>query len=497
MPKLLPGYPVKYLTQVSRAIPPFDPTLTVVPWQGAAPTYFWNTSYLPGQPSWYYIGDTSESVVDERINPFSPTSAANILAPNDYGMALSMRAIALSFVDRLYYFRDERQQQQVVLSYGPDRLGGTYPDMAPCNPTLAFNGIGSPRLNGILTDPANWPGYGGSLGDAGSVEPSHTPNPFYWPYIHSGHPMFLDAMMELCVVQATTIGGTQARSAKFNGKNYTWAFSTGGQARGMGHQLKTTWQTEWMIPDSHTAKAYFSDRMDDTSEQLLPFLKTVMSPLAQQHGWMPSLFPTFSNLQSQEPWMNGYFTRNLGQVAWIGTRPGFANLLEYLAAGWLRLFDSDQGGTEKALDAQFILVGTGLASTAVSVGAYFEPADNEWISDPRTEFASALNNAPYLGVYPPPLNFFLRGLLTAGNSNPGHTPGYAYWTTPISSNAYVVSNRDALIFCKLAGLTDYAKVHDRVEALMATTGVPIAFNATPAQVPTGNRNGFMYATKAF
>jgi hypothetical protein len=428
---------------------------------------------------------------------FPPTSAANILMPNDYGMVVSMRYIALSYVDRTYFPRDERAQQQVVSNYGPDRLGGTYPGMAPSNPMASQSpNAGSPKIIGIQNDSMNWPGYGGSLGDTGSWDASHSPNPFYWVYIHSGHPMFLDAMMEFCNSQTLYTGAmnlnADARAVTLGGKNYCFAFTTGVQARGYGHQFKTSWQTEWSIPSNHPAKPYFSARMDDTANQFMNWVKATQSATAQQVGWFPTAYNTFAGSTAQivEQWMTGYFMDHIAQVCLINTRPGFADILNYMAKFWLALFDSDQNGSEKTLDGQYILVGTGVNSTS---GNTFAPADSEFILDPQIRQAAPLGATNIMRTtWPPPGNNFLHGLPQQQSPN-----AYVYWTAPIPANSYLASNRASLVVAELAGFAAYAKVRQRVDALLQSSGVPIQFIAPTSQINWGNRNGLMYAFAPF
>ncbi|MEO6779434.1 MAG: hypothetical protein ABI196_00680 [Bradyrhizobium sp.] len=488
LPKFGPGYDFTYLTQKTKSMLRLDPanTANVVGWIGPIDTFVHNTPVdIP-----IFIAQTGESLNDERVDIVSNSAICSIHRPDDPGFLRHIRNVALSFMDRQYYMRDERSHTIVSHNYGPARNGLTnYPNMGPLNPLWhnqsgGVSPAGSPK-GGVPFDqiPADFYGYG-QFDSADNAEASHNPNPFYWPALTSGEPMFFNAMMEYFSAEAGVTGaGNSLRSWTNGGLSYTFAYGTQQQMRGAGHQFKTAMQTEWLLADAHPAKALLSDIMDDTSNQLLNWLKATESATAIANGWPNLTYPSVGTLQNIEPWMLALLIYPMAWSAWQGNRNGFLPFIrDFLNILWLNPFDTDTGGTEKAIDAQDIIVANGLSSQN-------PPLDKDWIPSMQTRLDEGTHGAYTGTTYPPPANLFIRGLQQSPSST------YVYWQPPgpINANTYMLLSRATLAMCAAAGIPQSAKVFGRVNALLALSGVPQpGWVLTAAQAPTGNRNGLMY-----
>jgi hypothetical protein len=476
-PKLLIGYDFDYLTTKTKAIPPFDPTVTCTPWVGAAQIYTQNT---PVSVS-IFINAGSESRVDERVNIMSPSAIASIYMPGDENMADYTRIVSMSFMDRQLYQIDERGQTPLVANFGPDRAGANYPNMAPTNSSWNNRAGGNPPhgsppgINAFWNyNTANFYGYGTS-GPSPIVDvpdASHMPFPHFWPYLTSGDPLFLDTMIEMATC-FMGVSSTSLRSWSNAGLTYTWPMGTFQQARSLGWQFKIWDQTQWLIPANHVAKALFTDVMEDFDGQFLNYLQAVNTPENQANGYVYQVYTSLSPKANIEPWMNGYWVLSAGLCAARGNRPGIKAFLEgYYNAMWLFLFDSDLGGTEISLDAQLVII----ADTTGN-----PPPAGTWLPTPQARFACLAAGSAYNGTYPPP-GGIIRGLLS-------QNPSYNYYTAPIASSAYLASNRAALIACAMAGMAQYDKVLTRTNTMLATY-FPIQYVQPTG---TGNINGVMWA----
>jgi hypothetical protein len=481
LPKLLIGYDFPYLTQQTKTVPKLDPAVTCTGWIGALSTY---TQNLPISDIPLSIENGGEFVVDERVNPFSPSAAASIYLPNDPGFITHIRCISMSFMDRQYYQRDERGLCIVSHNYGPARNGvGAYPNMSPLNPRIStLTGAGSPGgfgpWSGLAVD---WYGYGG-IYSPDSPETSHLPFPHYWPYVTSGDPLFLDVMMEMASACALDTGtGVQVRSWTSGTQTYTFAGTWGQQGRGTGWQLKMWSQAEWVIPTNHPAKPLFSDIMDDTASQSLAFHRAAISPIGQSTGWTYDVYPQ-GNGQAVEPWMITYINYFYAWEAWKGNRPGWATWLStYQNLGWLAIYNSDRGGTEKVIDAQWTRIGTGSASV-------FPPADADWTISVYSRLANATNGA-YTppNAYPPPATAFIYGI---GTQQASTATGYIYINGPLPSSSYAAAARATMVLASAAGLSEYTTVLNRVKALQAAIGAGgVKYVQTTG---VGNVNGLMW-----
>jgi hypothetical protein len=378
------------------------------------------------------------------------------------------------------FFRDETAQQVLVCNYGPNKAGSTYPGMGPSVPNTY---IGSPTSPiGCAVDQANWPGYGGDFSSTnGPGDCSHMPSPCYWPYLTSGDPLFLDALIEQASSNFSGGGyGQQVKTAVVNGVRYSWAWDLYAQARGSGWKLKIFSGAEWLIPDSHASKQYFSDVMDDSANVGLPYMQATMGPIAQSTGYVPLAYAVVNGttLQSIEPWMVTYLQAVMCWEAWKGNRPGFKTFLEgYFAHMITDLYDSDVGGSINVIGAQFSLVGTGTSSTnPPTESTVIVPAQNRFID----------LGPPWSTAFPPPGTGFVSGI----QSQSQHV--YVYYTPKVDTNSYVMATRAACVFGAAAGIPVYQKLLDRINAV--TTAQYGGVISTWVQTGfTGNQNGLMWA----
>lgn len=491
LPKLLVGYDRNYMFGQTKAFPPLDPSIVCASWIGSIPRYVQNTSYLPGQPNFYYLGDVGEAKMDERINQMSPTAMASICLPTDQGMAVSCRLMGLSWVDRNAQWRDERLLEVPVLNYGPDRLGGSYPNMPPTNSglSIANSGSGNPKMlpfNGV------WTGYGGFLGGSSQPDSGHSPNPLYWPALTSGDPMFFDALMETAVFQIGQNAGqgrSGTRSALFNGVNLTWAWPFNIQTRSSGHCFQIFAQTEWIVPDAHPAKKYFSDVMDDSAAIGPLWAAAHVGPNGQSVGYLPFIYPGNAQWQAEETWEMSYLQFAHWCEILKDNRPGFASFMtSYFYKALLPLFDRDVGGTELAIDIQWDAIGNNY-----NYGPY-PPLDSQFL----TNVPDRLSGNPILfkNLAPPiptsPWLFFSSTTIDQSPPIPYRNPGTNGAAFP--GEAYGLSLRAVCEMGAMYGFAYAQKIADRIQSVLDTS-----YSSNPcnwsAQATPGNPNGIMYAMK--
>jgi hypothetical protein len=492
LPKLLVGYDRNYVFGQTFCFPPLDPSIVCAPWIGNLPCYIQHNSYLPGQTSIYYIGNVSESPVDERINQASPTAMASICLPTDVGMARSCRAMALSWVDRNVAWRDERIQEIPVVSYGPDRLGSSYPGMAPNNPTIVIGvanntaGTGNPKFNGY--DGADT-GYGGTLGGSNSPDGGHSPNPCYWPALTSGDPFFMDDLIESASLQIGFLGGGQViRSAAFNGKTLTWAWPFMTQTRSSGHAFQIFCQASWIIPDAHAAHDYFADVMDDSAAIGPLWAAAKVGPNGQSVGYIPFIYPQ-GPWQAQETWMMGYLHMAFMCEILKNNRPGFKSFYtSYFYKSLLPLFDSDVGGDEHLIELQWDMIGNNTSLADPPLDSQFLLTVPDRLTGNPVVFKRLTQVPPALDLFPD--ESIDQGVLPYRYRQPGGATGGG--TFP--GNAYGLTQRSVVEMGAMWGFAYATKIADRIQAVIDRAYAGNACNWSN-QATVGNPNGLMYAMK--
>jgi len=494
LPKLLVGYNRNYLFGKTLVFPPLDPAITCAPWIGTQPRYVQNVMYLPGAPGIWYIGNVSESVVDERVNQGSPTAMASICLPTDQGMAKSCRAMALSFVDRNCGWRDERVQEIHCVNFGPNRLGtSTYPGLPPLNTGLVLGGTpaGSPRPIPYNTV---WTGYGGFLFGSSAPDSGHAPNVYYWPALTSGDPLFFDGLIEWASYQlASNLGSAVQRSALLNGVNYTWAWPFGTQTRSSAHCFQIFCQASWIMPDFHPARQYFTDVMDDSAAIGPLWAAAHIGPNGQSVGYMPMLFPATAAPQwpAQETWMMSYLHMAFMCECLKNNRPGFRSFYSsYFYKSLLPLWDSDLGGSEQLIDQQWDVIGN-------TLGGPDPPLDSQFL----LTVPDRLSGNPVIfhayTIVPPPTKLFIFSGSNSLNSYVYRQPGANNQAFP--GNGYGLTARAVVEMGAMWGFSYATKIADRIQSFCDTYYVgPDGkgnFCNWSTQTTSGNPNGIMYAMK--
>jgi hypothetical protein len=175
--------------------------------------------------------------------------------------------------------------------------------------------------------------------------------------------------------------------------------------------------------------------------------------------------------------MHTYLQTMMAWEAWKGNRPGFGSFLaNYYERMLLPLWDSDRGGSEKFIDAQFYIIGSGSSNPPQEADPYFG-------ANVAKGFQSC--SAGYNAPYPPTQTAFVRGLATQGQ----HI--LVLWSGHFDSNSYALTTRALCTFGSLAGIAVYDKILTRINALIVASSTPPGY--TGFVTTGGNRNGLMWA----
>jgi len=173
-----------------------------------------------------------------------------------------------------------------------------------------------------------------------------------------------------------------------------------------------------------------------------------------------------------------------------GNRPGFRTFLDtYFWKALLPIWDSDGGGTEKVVDSQWMVISDGSPANPPAEANFMVTPQDRVMGNPVI-FKAYLN-----GNYPPPQPLFINGLQTDN----GLTTAPIYYPASTTAgafngNSYGLTARALCEMGAMAGLSQYTKIADRINTLIAQSygGLPCSWTT---KATSGNPNGLMYAMK--
>jgi hypothetical protein len=320
-PPTLIGHDFSYLTQKTKATPPYITALNNKLRTYASGGQDSISDYYPG--SFFFAWDmnqTGDGPGDERIAYINHTGAYSLFNPGDAGAAKKSRVMAAGFSRIDMYNIDERSGLPMVYNNGPAKNGVTYAGMGPVNPgvrTWYF-------LGGSLMHPyaTTYDHDGFYWRYAVRLDGSHLPAPWQAPMLKSGDPEWLfQGQSE----SNANIGQGFNTYVVIGRTNYYRPFASNEQTRGIGWSIRALAQASHFTRDTDPAKPYFRDVLADNGSYLHLDSTTVLDRRAQTLGL---LTVDVSNNQYQ-PWTQDHLWSATSMEEWRGENSTFASFNAY------------------------------------------------------------------------------------------------------------------------------------------------------------------------
>jgi hypothetical protein len=270
-PPLMVGHDFTYLSQKSKATPPYIASLAgaMLPTsnEGSSFVYYPDSFYLPTA-----LDTTGDGAGDERIGYINRHGVLSLMNPNDPVAYQDTMVIAAAWQRMHMYHLNERTGLPVVMNNGPDKSGGQYPTLGADYPDERMYPYDVAPFMTPSNSDENWePIY-----ESYSVwmEPSHMPLPQQVPFLKTGLPEWRFGM----VMEANaTVSQQQIAHQAVNGTTYYRILDpviacpagdcTGGfvdnQTRGVAWAFRALDQAYHFEPDSSPVKAYLHDVLAD------------------------------------------------------------------------------------------------------------------------------------------------------------------------------------------------------------------------------------------
>jgi hypothetical protein len=331
-PPVLIGHDFPYLTQKTKATPPYITALAgqLLDYASTHSVY----DYYPGtyimQPDINGVGDNPG---DERVSYIDHTGTYALFNPADAAAARMSRMYAAGFARQEMYNIDESSGQPVVFNNGPAKNGVTYAAMGSVHPSLR-TGDNTFRYSGDVDKTYLIWGYGVRF------DGSHLPMPFQSPYIKSGNPEWQFAMIQ--EANAFLGQGYQTSNTQ-GGVTYYRPAGQNEQTRGVAWGIRAIGQANYFMPDNNPASPYIKDMLQDQAGWLNAVAANYMDPNATTLGYLFSdvYAPTSNNFQ---PWQNDFVYTSLGMEAWRGEYSSFTTFETYHAKFAVARMDPVRGG---------------------------------------------------------------------------------------------------------------------------------------------------------
>jgi hypothetical protein len=270
-PGLLVGHDFSYLSQKSKAIPPYIASLagTMLPSarEGAAYIYYPDSFYLPMN-----VDTTGDNPDDERIGYINRHGVISLMNPNDPVAYQDTMVTAAAWQRMHMYHINENTGLPIVMNNGPDKAGGSYPTLGHDYPDQRMYPYAAAPFMAPSSANEDWEPINESY--AVWMEPSHMPLPQQVPFLKTGQPEWRAGM----VMEANATVSQQMIPHQAVGANtyyrildpvITCTDCSGGyfdnQTRGIAWAFRALDQAYHFEPNDSPVKPYLHDILADNA----------------------------------------------------------------------------------------------------------------------------------------------------------------------------------------------------------------------------------------
>lgn len=342
-PTTLVGHDFNYLTQKTKATPPYITALagnlgpySVINCQlGCA-----HMNYYPGSFDWPYdINTTGDGPGDERIGAMNHTTVYALFMPNDVNAAISSKVMAASWERANMYQYDETVGLPIIYNNGHVKNGVTYPTFGAVQATQRPY----PYQTGSWLTPSNTGADESPTYDryGARMDGSHQPRPQIEAFLRTGEPEYLDSLVQ----QANAnIGAFFQTSSPVGGNTYyrVYGANAAGNTRGAGWGMMAWDQADFFIPDNAPISQYLHDVETDNANWWYDFhSQSANNKLAALgYYWGDVVISNFNQW-----WQDDFLYLQNAMQAWRGEYPGYATWINnWFEKQVIGRFDSAVGG---------------------------------------------------------------------------------------------------------------------------------------------------------
>lgn len=311
-PAILVGHDFAYLTQKTKAVPPY-----IVNLAGnllAYPTPI--LTYYPGAYLWPLdLNTTGDSVGDERIGYLNHTAIYSIAQPSDQNAAIQSAVLAASWSRTHQYHQDETVGLPVTFNNGVNGTGTAYPTMGAVQVNQ--------RTYPYSTSPWLVPNFGGAgivnqdpiqerYGDW--IDSSHLVLPQQGVFFKTGQPEWEDQMLQEA---NASIGNFQGTTATVGPNTYYRPILSGNTVtRGAGWLGRALDQAYWFAPATSPVAPYLKDLDKGDGDYALDYALNATTANEQSLGYYPPDISEYALQNDYQWWMDDFMWLHVSMDAW-------------------------------------------------------------------------------------------------------------------------------------------------------------------------------------
>jgi hypothetical protein len=323
-PPLLLSHEFNYLTQKSKAVPPYIPALfgRLLRMPGPPDTFYPGTYYFP-----FDMNTTGDGPGDERIGYINRTGVYSLFMPYDPIAVQNSLVIAASFGVQHMYHEDETVGFPDVFNNGPAKKGTSYPTLGIVQP----NQRTYPYSTGTrwLTPSTNFADLG-SISERYGVwlDPSHLPAPQQAPYLKTGQPEW---QAQLVLEANAVIGNMQVSTAQIGKNTYYRVLApalkgfANQQTRGVAWARRIGDMADFFQPAGSPISQYLHDLVADDVGYTDDFATNGTSKLEKSLGYYWNDVRTGGT--GYQWWQDDFVFLAYGMTAWRGEYPHATSFL--------------------------------------------------------------------------------------------------------------------------------------------------------------------------
>jgi hypothetical protein len=333
-PTYLVGHDFTYLTQKSKATPPYITnlagTLDAYPSSNADANLTYASNAYPWDTN---MNSTGAAEGDPRIGPIDHIGAYSLFMPADKNAFNSSRALATGMMrEHMWQFNDATGLPMVV-NNGPDRAGATYPTLGTDYPTTrSYPYIGG---SGYLLSPGTTDWDNDFIYEAYGewMDPSHMQAPWQVPLLKTGLPEFeFMGISQAQAVSANLLWNCNTPAATYlcraqGGGSTVFGSAGTNQPRGTAWAMRILSQANYFLPNSSTLTPYFQMLVADNAQWMVDFVANWATPAQASLGyfWADTYGTDSGGTDNYQPWQDDYIGWIWSWEAWRGEYPNFAN----------------------------------------------------------------------------------------------------------------------------------------------------------------------------
>jgi hypothetical protein len=350
-PPLLPGHEFRYLTQKSKATPPYIAPLagTMLPAANEGAFVYYPNSFYTAMA----VDTTGNGGADDRIGYINRRGVIALMNPNDPAAYRASMVVAAGWQRMHMYHINETTGLPVVMNNGPDKAGGKYPTLGANFPDQRMYPYSAAPFMTPSNADENWE----PINESYSVwmEASHMPMPQQVPFLKTGLPEWRFGM----VMQANaTMSQQMITKQAINGTTYHRILApvvtcangdcSGGfqdnQTRSVAWGFRTLDQAYHFEPNDSPVKPYLRDLLADNVNFHDEVASNVMTAPEKALGYFWN--DTHAGGRgAYQWWQTDFLFQALAMNAWRGEFPrSLPFVSNYLAKQVIGRFDPGAGG---------------------------------------------------------------------------------------------------------------------------------------------------------